>query len=41
MSKLTRKGKEFAAIPVKLLQKLLQDAEILADVKACGASTGS
>ena len=31
---ITRKGKEFALIPVRALQKLKEDAEMLADVKA-------
>jgi len=31
---ITRKGKEFAVIPVKALQRLMEDAEMLADVKA-------
>src|SRR3984893_12401547 len=31
---ITRNGKEFAVIPVKALQKLMEDAEMLADVKA-------
>jgi hypothetical protein len=31
---ITRKGREFAVIPVKDLQRLLHDAEMLADVKA-------
>jgi DNA-binding XRE family transcriptional regulator len=31
---ITRRGKEFAVIPVKDLQKLMNDAEMLADVKA-------
>jgi mRNA interferase RelE/StbE len=35
---ITRKGKEFALIPVKALQKLMEDAEMLADVKAYGAA---
>jgi DNA-binding XRE family transcriptional regulator len=34
----TRKGKEFAVIPVKALQRLMQDAEMLADVKAYDAA---
>lgn len=29
-----RRGKEFAVIPVAALQKLMEDAEMLADVKA-------
>jgi DNA-binding XRE family transcriptional regulator len=35
---ITRKGKEFAVIPVKHLQKLLDDAEMLADVRAYDAA---
>jgi DNA-binding XRE family transcriptional regulator len=35
---ITRKGKEFAVIPVKDLQKLVEDAEMLADVKAYDAA---
>jgi DNA-binding XRE family transcriptional regulator len=31
---ITRRGKEFAVIPVKDFQKLVDDAEMLADVKA-------
>jgi mRNA interferase RelE/StbE len=31
---ITRKGKEFAVIPVAALQKLMEDSEMLADVKA-------
>jgi hypothetical protein len=30
---ITRKGKEFAVIPVAALQKLMEDAEMLADVR--------
>jgi len=33
-----RKGKEFAVIPVAALQKLMDDAEMLADVKAYDAA---
>src|SRR5271157_3315762 len=33
-----RKGKEFAVIPVKALQKLMEDAEMLADVQAYDAA---
>jgi len=29
-----RRGKEFAVIPVAALQKLMEDAEMLADVKS-------
>ncbi len=35
---ITRKGKEFAVIPVKALQKLMEDAEMLADVQAYDAA---
>jgi len=35
---ITRKGKEFAVIPAKILQKLMEDAEMLADVKAYDAA---
>ena len=35
---ITRKGKEFALIPVRTLQKLMEDAEMLADVKAYDAA---
>jgi DNA-binding XRE family transcriptional regulator len=34
----TRRGKEFAVIPVAALQKLMEDAEMLADVKAYDAA---
>jgi DNA-binding XRE family transcriptional regulator len=35
---ITRKGKEFVVIPAKALQKLMADAEMLADVKAYDAA---
>ena len=35
---ITRKGKEFALIPVRALQKLMEDAEMLADVKVYDAA---
>src|ERR1022692_1714608 len=35
---ITRKGKEFAVIPVASLHKLMEDAEMLADVKAYDAA---
>ncbi len=35
---ITRKGKEFAVIPAKTLQKLMEDSEMLADVKAYDAA---
>jgi DNA-binding XRE family transcriptional regulator len=38
VEKITRKGKEFAVIPVEDLQKLMDDAEMLADVKAYDAA---
>jgi len=31
---ITRRGREFAVVPVKELQRLIEDAEMLADVKA-------
>ncbi len=38
IEKITRKGTEFAVIPVKDLQKLMEHAEMLADVKAYDAA---
>lgn len=35
---ITRNGKEFAVIPVEKLQKLMEDAEMLADVRAYDAA---
>jgi DNA-binding XRE family transcriptional regulator len=35
---ITRKGREFAVIPVDDLEKLVKDAEMLADVKAYDAA---
>jgi mRNA interferase RelE/StbE len=35
---ITRKGREFAIIPVKELKKLIGDAEMLADVRAYDAA---
>jgi mRNA interferase RelE/StbE len=35
---ITRKGKAFAVIPVERLHKLMEDAEMLADVKAYDAA---
>ena len=35
---ITRKGREFAVIPVERLRKLMEDAEMLADVKAFDAA---
>ena len=40
IEKITRKGKEFAVIPLDDLQKLMEDAEMLADVKAYDAAKG-
>ena len=38
IEKLTRRGREFAVIPLEDLQKLMDDAEMLADVKAYDAA---
>ena len=38
IEKVTRKGKEFALVPVEHLQKLMDDAEMLADVRAYDAA---
>jgi DNA-binding XRE family transcriptional regulator len=35
---ITRKGREFAVIPMKDLRKLMEDAEMLADVRAYDAA---
>lgn len=35
---ISRKGREFAVIPVERLQKLMEDAEMLVDVKAYDAA---
>lgn len=35
---ITRKGREFALIPMSELQKLMEDAEMLADVRAYDAA---
>src|SRR5271170_5669699 len=35
---ITRKGREFAVIPVKHLQRLMEDAEMLVDVRAYDAA---
>src|SRR5712671_6223890 len=35
---ITRKGREFAVIPVEHLQKLIEDAEMVVDVKAYDAA---
>src|SRR5271170_4468273 len=40
IEKITRKGKEYAVIPVEDLLKLMDDAEMLADVKAYDAAKG-
>jgi DNA-binding XRE family transcriptional regulator len=37
IEKITRRGKEFAILPVGQLKKLMDDAEMLADVKAYDA----
>ena len=37
---ITRRGKEFAVIPVQDLQRLMDDAEMLADVRAYDAAKG-
>jgi DNA-binding XRE family transcriptional regulator len=34
IDRITRNGKEFAVLPMAYLKKLMQDAEMLADVKA-------
>lgn len=34
IERITRKGKEFAAVPMERFQKLIDDAEMLADVRA-------
>jgi len=39
IEKITRRGKEFAVIPVADLKRLMDDAEMLADVKAYDAAT--
>jgi DNA-binding XRE family transcriptional regulator len=38
IEKITRKGKEFAIVPLKDLERLMDDAEMLADVKAFDAA---
>src|ERR1017187_2648111 len=38
IERITRKGREFAVIPVEQLQRLMEDAETLADVKAYDAA---
>ena len=40
IEKITRKGKEFAVIPVQDFQRLMDDAEMLADVRAYDAAKG-
>jgi hypothetical protein len=37
IEKITRNGRDFAVLPMKQLQKLIDDAEMLADVKAYDA----
>lgn len=34
IERITRKGREFAIVPVETLQKLMDDAEMLADIRA-------
>ena len=38
IERITRKGREFAVIPVEQLQRLMEDAAMLADVKAYDAA---
>jgi DNA-binding XRE family transcriptional regulator len=38
IEKITRHGREFAVLPMNLLKKLMDDAEMLADVKAYDAA---
>ena len=38
IEKVIRKGKEFALVPVEHFQKLMDDAEMLADVRAYDAA---
>jgi DNA-binding XRE family transcriptional regulator len=38
IEKITRRGKEFAVLPMEELKKLMDDAEMLADVKAYDAA---
>jgi DNA-binding XRE family transcriptional regulator len=38
IEKVTRRGREFAVIPLEALHKLMDDAEMLADVKAYDAA---
>jgi DNA-binding XRE family transcriptional regulator len=38
IERITRKGREFAVIPVEQLQRLMEDAQMLADVKAYDAA---
>ena len=40
IEKIMRRGKEFAVVPLHTLQKLVDDAEMLADVKAYDAAKG-
>lgn len=39
IEKITRRGKEFAVLPMTELKKLMDDAEMLSDVKAFDAAT--
>jgi DNA-binding XRE family transcriptional regulator len=38
IEKITRRGKEFAVLPMEELKKLMEDAEMLSDVKAYDAA---
>ena len=40
IERITRRGKEFAVIPVEDLQRLMDNAEMLADVRAYDAAKG-
>ena len=40
IEKITRRGKEFAVIPVEDLQRLMDNVEMLADVRAYDAAKG-
>jgi DNA-binding XRE family transcriptional regulator len=40
IERITRRGKEFAVLPLEALHKLMDDAEMLADVKAYDAAKG-
>jgi DNA-binding XRE family transcriptional regulator len=41
IEKITRNGREFAILPMERLKKLIDDAEMLADVKAYDAAKAS